>query len=259
MRGVPFAVDYFSFSYEPPLDRGETVMQGLGVRLMLPPAGVMVSHRAGESSFELDAAGSEAPVLLGIEAELHYRAGSVEGERLVHEAREILCGNLASIHPCLCSADGRPVLRFLENPTWLQATPLVWTERHVYEFVEGEGALRAATLTPDKLVELSRVAQAVLDWLIARQEQLDALSDQQEPPPCSGFARFPNASARDSFIESVLKQEADLRGRWFLSETGHVIVFEDLVFQQRGRLQAALEGLGEWFDDVQFGTGESSS
>jgi hypothetical protein len=70
----------------------------------------------------------------------------------------------------------------------------------------------------------------------------------------SGFARFPDQSARDRFIRSTLDRDPDLKDRAFMSESRPTIIFDGLTSTQRDRIRSALDGLGHWFDDVQFRT-----
>lgn len=70
----------------------------------------------------------------------------------------------------------------------------------------------------------------------------------------SGFAEFPDRSARDRFVRSTLDDDQDLKGRAFVSETRPTIVFDGLTTAQRDRIQSTLAGCGRWFDDVQFHT-----
>ena len=68
----------------------------------------------------------------------------------------------------------------------------------------------------------------------------------------SGFARFEDVLARDAFVEEVLKGDAPLKARAYMSSSQPTIVFERLSDTQRGRVLRALEGFGKWFEDVQF-------
>jgi hypothetical protein len=73
-----------------------------------------------------------------------------------------------------------------------------------------------------------------------------------KPTIHSGFARFSDHSARDRFVSSVLDPDPGLKDRAFLPETRPTIVFDQLSTHQRDRVKSALEGDGEWFDDIQF-------
>src|SRR5262249_24490993 len=68
----------------------------------------------------------------------------------------------------------------------------------------------------------------------------------------SGFARFPPDAARAKSARLVLDADPGLKPRAFLSETQPTIVFERLTAPDRDRIRSALDGLGRWFDDVQF-------
>lgn len=68
----------------------------------------------------------------------------------------------------------------------------------------------------------------------------------------SGFVEFPDCPARDRFIRSTLDRDQHLRCRAFMSESRPTIIFDGLTADQRDRIQSAIEGLGRWFDDVQF-------
>jgi hypothetical protein len=70
----------------------------------------------------------------------------------------------------------------------------------------------------------------------------------------SGFAHFPSDGQRDQFVRAVLGPDAHLRDRAFISGSRPTIVFDDLTTGERRRVVAALKGLGQWFDDVQFET-----
>jgi hypothetical protein len=68
----------------------------------------------------------------------------------------------------------------------------------------------------------------------------------------SGFAQFPDRDARDRFVHGVLDCVPWLKSRAYLSSSRPTIVFENLSTPERDRIIAALEGVGRWFDDVQF-------
>lgn len=68
----------------------------------------------------------------------------------------------------------------------------------------------------------------------------------------SGFAQFPDQSARDRFLRSTLDRDSELKSRAFLPESRPTVVFENLTPVQRDRIRSALKGHGQWFDDVQF-------
>jgi hypothetical protein len=68
----------------------------------------------------------------------------------------------------------------------------------------------------------------------------------------SGFAQFPDDSARQRFVRSTLEDDLNLKDRAFLAETQPTITFENLTAAQRDRIRSSLQGLGHWFDDVQF-------
>jgi hypothetical protein len=69
-----------------------------------------------------------------------------------------------------------------------------------------------------------------------------------------GFVEFPDRSARDRFIRSTLDRDQPLRRRAFMSESRPTIIFDGLTADQRDRIRSAIDGLGRWFDDVQFQT-----
>jgi hypothetical protein len=68
----------------------------------------------------------------------------------------------------------------------------------------------------------------------------------------SGFARFENTRARDTFVETVLQADGPLHARAYMSSSQPTIVFEGLTGPQQERVLRALEGCGRWFPDVQF-------
>lgn len=68
----------------------------------------------------------------------------------------------------------------------------------------------------------------------------------------SGFARFEDALARDTFVEEVLKGDSPLEARAHMSSSQPTIVFEGLSDTQQQQVLRALEGLGKWFEDMQF-------
>ena len=70
----------------------------------------------------------------------------------------------------------------------------------------------------------------------------------------SGFAQFPDDGTRDQFIRTVLEGNANLNGRAYISGSRPTIVFENITARERARVISALEGLGNWFEDVQFET-----
>jgi hypothetical protein len=70
----------------------------------------------------------------------------------------------------------------------------------------------------------------------------------------SGFAQFPDHAARERFVRSVLAGDPRLQRCAYLPESRPTVVFENLTAAQRDRIRSALEGLGRWFDDVQFRT-----
>jgi hypothetical protein len=70
----------------------------------------------------------------------------------------------------------------------------------------------------------------------------------------SGFAQFPDVKARDRFVQAVLDPAPKLKSRAYVSGSQPTILFEQLTTQERDRVISALEGVGRWFDDVQFRT-----
>jgi hypothetical protein len=68
----------------------------------------------------------------------------------------------------------------------------------------------------------------------------------------SGFAQFPDAAKRDEFARTLLAGDAGLTSRAYLSGSRPTIVFENLTDGERKKVVSALEGLGRWFEDVQF-------
>jgi hypothetical protein len=78
------------------------------------------------------------------------------------------------------------------------------------------------------------------------------MSSPQDEQTYSGFARFSDFSARDRFVQSILANDPELSRRAFLPESQPTILFENLTRVQRDQIQAALQGIGHWFDDVQF-------
>jgi hypothetical protein len=80
------------------------------------------------------------------------------------------------------------------------------------------------------------------------------MSRPDPTPRHGGFARFSDQRARERFVHSMIEPDPDLGGRAYLPESGPTIVFENLTPAQRDRIRAALQGVGQWFDDVQFRT-----
>ena len=70
--------------------------------------------------------------------------------------------------------------------------------------------------------------------------------------PHSGFARFPDAAARTRFARAELDGDAELTRHAHMAATRPTIVFDGLTDHQRKRVVAALAGVGEWFDDIQY-------
>jgi len=70
----------------------------------------------------------------------------------------------------------------------------------------------------------------------------------------SVFAQFSSQDARNWFVRTVLDRAPNLKSRAFVPGSQPTIVFEKLTTPERDKVVAALEGVGRWFDDVQFQT-----
>lgn len=173
------AVDYFSFTYHPEsveLDRTlrgrkETtyhVVQGVRVTLRLPPSDITVHQSTKESHFDLDPAPRDAPVLLEVHATLSYRPEVEGAKKKVENVLRILRTDPHEMHHLLR-------LKKHEETQW--APGHYGGTVYTYEFLDGGRAIRASSLTPERLVELSKTAQAVLEWLVARKRELFELED----------------------------------------------------------------------------------
>lgn len=68
----------------------------------------------------------------------------------------------------------------------------------------------------------------------------------------SGFARFPDDTKRNQFVDAVLAGDVELASRAYLSGNRPTIVFENLTDSERRKVMFKLEGLGRWVEDVQF-------
>ena len=68
----------------------------------------------------------------------------------------------------------------------------------------------------------------------------------------SGFARFPSHTERKQFVDAVLEADAGLKRRAYASGSQPTIVFEALSDSEYRKVKSAIEGLGRWFEDVQF-------
>jgi hypothetical protein len=72
----------------------------------------------------------------------------------------------------------------------------------------------------------------------------------------SGFAQFADRGKCDRFVRTVLDGNAELARRAHVSCNRATIVFENLTSAEQKRIVSALEGIGRWFEDVQFKTME---
>jgi hypothetical protein len=68
----------------------------------------------------------------------------------------------------------------------------------------------------------------------------------------SGFAQFPDDTKRNQFVDAVLAGDAALTSHAYLSGNRPTIVFENLTESEQKKVMSALEGLGQWVEDVQF-------
>jgi hypothetical protein len=68
----------------------------------------------------------------------------------------------------------------------------------------------------------------------------------------SGFATFSGNGQRQQFVRKLTSIDASLPDRAFVAENRPTIIFEKLTEEERGKVLAALEGIGRWVEDVQF-------
>lgn len=76
-------------------------------------------------------------------------------------------------------------------------------------------------------------------------------------PRLSGFAQFPNNDKRNQFVSAVSLAEPALISHAYFPVNRPTILFEGLTRRERKRVVLALQGLGQWVEDVQFETNVS--
>lgn len=74
--------------------------------------------------------------------------------------------------------------------------------------------------------------------------------NQSKADRYGGFARFPTHAGRDEFAQSAFDASPELKRHAYLPQHRPEIVFEDLSRSQRDEVRTALQGRGQWFEDV---------
>jgi hypothetical protein len=72
------------------------------------------------------------------------------------------------------------------------------------------------------------------------------------PSGQGGIARFETLEARDRFVDEFFVAHPSIRERAVIIGSRPDIIFQSLDNEQTAKIQRALAGRGEWFEDMRF-------